>query len=182
METRRRFLRIAGLTAASLCPGCAGLMPAPAGGAWSERQLKSLGAAAGRDGAIGWAAWHGGREDASWHPEAGGPALSVTKSIAALAATRAAAEGWLSPSETVADTISEWRADHQKSRITLLMLLQQTSGLEAGVIPLYRNHPPDKGRTAIALAASDAPGTMFRYGPGHWEVLAEVMGRLVYEL
>lgn len=177
METRREFLKIAGLTAAALCPGCAGLTPRSAGGAWSERQLEIMGTAASRDGAIGWAAWHGGREEASWHSELGGPALSITKSIAALAATRAAGEGWFSTSEKVADTISEWQTDGQKSRITLLMLLQQTSGLEAGVIPLYRNHPADKGRAAITLATPDAPGSVFRYGPGHWEVLAEVMRR-----
>lgn len=174
METRRGFLKTAGLAAASLSCGCAG-QAAAAG--WQDRQIRTLETESGRDGALGWAAWQGSRQQASWHPEAGGPALSITKSIAALAATRAAAEGWLSPEETVAGTIPEWKTDPHKSRITVRMLLQQTSGLEAGVIPLYRNHPHDKGRAAIALTTPDVPGTVFRYGPGHWEVLAEVMRR-----
>ncbi|MES2440308.1 MAG: serine hydrolase domain-containing protein [Verrucomicrobiota bacterium] len=172
MSTRRDFLKLAGL---ATCSGCASV--STSGNPWSHREIEILEATAGRNAARGWAAWQGNRQVASWTPDARGPSLSITKSIAALAASRAAAEGWLAPNEKVADTISEWRGDPSKSRITVLMLLQQTSGLEAGVIPLYRNYPADKGRAAISLRSVDAPGSVFRYGPGHWEVLAEVMKR-----
>lgn len=128
------------------------------------------------DGGRGWAAWNGGRRVAAWNPGAEGPALSITKVLATLAATRAAGEGWLSPGEKVAATIPEWDGDARKSRVTVLMLLQQVAGLEAGVAALYRN-PADKGRNAIALRAVDEPGQVFRYGPACWEVLAELMQR-----
>lgn len=128
------------------------------------------------DGGRGWAAWSGGRRVAAWNPGAEGPVLSITKVLAALAAANAAGEGWLSPGEKVAATIPEWSGDVRKSRVTVLMLLQQTAGLEAGVAALYRN-PADKGRNAIALRAVDEPGSVFRYGPACWEVLAELMQR-----
>lgn len=174
MGTRRDFLKLSGL-AAAVSSGCSVILPT--GGAWTGGDLESIKSAATRNGARGWAVWQGNREIADWYPGTRGPALSITKSIAALAATRAAAEGWLAASERVCDTIPEWRSDSLKSRITVLMLLQQTSGLEAGVIPLYRNHPADKGRAAVSLRCVDTPGGVFRYGPGHWEVLAEVMRR-----
>lgn len=127
-------------------------------------------------GGRGWAAWSGGRRVAAWNPGAEGPALSITKVLATLAATRAAGDGWLSPGEKVAATIPEWSGDARKSRVTVLMLLQQVAGLESGVAALYRN-PADKGRNAIALRALDEPGSVFRYGPACWEVLAELMHR-----
>jgi CubicO group peptidase (beta-lactamase class C family) len=172
MSSRRDFLKLAAFAA---CPGCASLPTS--GKSWSSGELEALKAGASRHAARGWAAWQGSRQVASWRADASGPALSITKAIAALAAARAAEEGWLAADERVEDTISEWRADLWKSRITLRQLLQQTSGLEAGVIPLYRNQPPDKGRAAVALRCVDVPGSAFRYGPGHWELLAELMKR-----
>lgn len=172
---RRDFLTLAGLAAASICSGCAN-----GGGkteAWTKRDLENLTTNAGRNGARGWAAWQGRRQVAEFRPTERAPSLSITKSLAALAATRAADNGWLSPYEKVSETITEWRGDPWKSQITVLMLLQQVSGLEAGVIPLYRNHPVDKGKAAASLKCIDSPGSVFRYGPGHWEVLAELMKR-----
>ncbi|RYD48652.1 MAG: twin-arginine translocation signal domain-containing protein [Verrucomicrobiaceae bacterium] len=176
IRNRRDFLKLAGLAAASAGSGC---MPGFTGGAssWSARELDAMKSVAGSHGARGWAAWQGNRQIAGWQDGSRGPSFSITKAIAALAATRAAGEGWLDPYERVSDTIPEWRTDPVKSRITVLMLLQQVSGLEAGVIPLYRNQPSDKGRAALGLRCVDSPGTVFRYGPGHWELLAEVMRR-----
>jgi len=133
-------------------------------------------AVAKRNGAKGWAAWKGGRRVTAWNPGARDPSLSMTKCLAALAATKAMGEGWLSDQEHVAATIPEWNGDSRKMRITISMLLQQTAGLEAGVAALYRN-PYDKGRVAVALQPVDEPGTVFRYGPAPWEVLAELMQR-----
>lgn len=173
IHTRRDFLRLAGLATVSAGWGCA--PGSSSSSPWSARELQSLESIASRNGARGWAAWQGSRQLAGWRIDARGPSLSITKSIAALAASRAYEEGWLSPSERASNTIPEWRADPWKSRITILMLLQQVSGLEAGVIPLYRNQPADKGRAAVSLRCVDVPGSVFRYGPGHWELLAEVM-------
>jgi len=179
METRRDFLKLSGLAAASAAFSSCGIGSGSSGasGTWSSRDLSLIEATAGTNAARGWAVWQDGRRLAGWNLDTRAPALSITKSIASLAATRAAAEGWLSPSERVADTIHGWRGDPRKSSITIRMLLQQVSGLEAGVIPLYRNHPADKGRAVVALRCVDTPGSTFRYGPGHWETLAEVMKR-----
>lgn len=178
METRRDFLRLAGLAGAASACGCA------AGGAggdrrepWSAGEVRAIESLAPRQGGLAWAAWQGNREVVAANPGLGGPALSISKALAALAATRAAEEGWLDATETAADTIHEWRGDDRKSRITVGMLLQQVSGLEAGVIALYRNRPADKGRVAVSLRCVDSPGAVFRYGPGHWEALGEVMKR-----
>lgn len=174
METRREFLKLGGLAAASAVTGCAA---GGQGDRWSHQEIEIIRTTAGRYDCRGWAAWRGRRQIAAWLPDVRGPALSITKSIATLAASRAVGEDWLTASEHVADTIPEWRDDPWKSGITVGMLLQQVSGLEAGVIPLYRNHPTDKGRAAVALRCVDTPGSVFRYGPGHWEVLAELMKR-----
>lgn len=173
--TRRDFLRLTGFAAVA-CSGCAG----PEGSAeksWSARDLKLMESTAGGRGGRGWGAWQGRHRVAAWRPDERSESFSITKSIATMAASRAATDGWLDPNEKVSETLTEWRTDPLKSRITLRMLLQQVSGLDAGVIPLYRNHPREKGRAAVGLRCVDTPGTVFRYGPGHWEVLAEVMRR-----
>ena len=171
VRTRRDFL---GWLGAGLAAGCAG--PAAGKRTFARQGLERADAIARRDGGRGWAAWQGMGRVAGWQTGGEGPALSITKSLAALAAAKAAGEGWLSDRETVAATIREWSGDSRKSRITVAMLLQQTAGLEAGVAALYRN-PVDKGRNAVALRAVDEPGRVFRYGPACWEVLAELMQR-----
>ncbi len=170
MNTRRDFLGLLGAVLAG--GGCAG----PAAAGWSASRLGAADAIARRHGGRGWAAWQGDSRIFAWQSGHQGPVLSIAKSLAALAATRAAAEGWLDDSEQVADTVGEWRGDPRKSRITVAMLLQQTAGLEAGVAALYRN-PADKGRNALAVRAVDVPGRFFRYGPACWEVLAELLQR-----
>lgn len=155
--------------------GCSG----PVGGAgvnWSASKLSRADALARRHGGKGWAAWTGGHRLAGWNSDFEAPVLSITKVIAALATAKAAGEGWLDADEKAAETLTEWRGDSLKRRITVGMLLQQTTGLESGVAALYRN-PTDKGRAAIALRAVDEPGTFFRYGPACWEVLAELLRR-----
>jgi CubicO group peptidase (beta-lactamase class C family) len=164
---RRNFLMLSGLAVA----GCSSPAGSPAAIRWDR-----VDAWAKQHGARGWAAWKGGARVESWQPSYEGPILSITKALAALAVTRAAADGWLDPGEHVADTLREWRGDARKQRITVQMLLQQTAGLEAGVAALYRN-PADKGRNAIALRAVDEPGRFFRYGPACSEVLAELLQR-----
>ena len=156
---------------ASACAGCASTSSSG-----SSIRLERAEAMAKQHGCKGWAAWRGHSRVEGWQTSYEGPILSITKALAGLAATRAAAEGWLDPSERAADTIREWRGDVRKQTITVQMLLQQTAGLEAGVAALYRN-PADKGRNAIALRAIDEPGSFFRYGPACSEVLAELMQR-----
>ncbi len=173
MIPRRDFLRLGG----AACLGMTGCGAVSGGSAsWSAGQLARADAEARRHGGRGWAAWRGASRVAAWQSGYEGPVLSITKALAALAAVRAVGEGWLDDGGPVAETISEWRGDARKRRITVRMLLQQTAGLEAGVAALYRN-PADKGRNAVVLRAVDEPGTVFRYGPACWEVLAELMQR-----
>lgn len=165
--SRRAFLG----AMASACAGCATTPGSGVSIRWDRAD-----ALAKQHGCRGWAAWKGGSRIEGWQASYEGPVLSITKALAALAATRAAAEGWLDPGERAADTLREWRGDSRKQRITVQMLLQQTAGLEAGVAALYRN-PADKGRNAIDLRAVDEPGSFFRYGPACSEVLAELLQR-----
>ncbi|MBK1880773.1 beta-lactamase family protein [Luteolibacter pohnpeiensis] len=132
---------------------------------------------ANRHDPLGWAVWQGRKKIIGWHENERGPALSITKTIAGLAITRAIREGWMSCDERVSATFPEWQGSARKSKITVQMLLQQTSGLESGVIPLYRSNPANKGKAAVSLQAIDEPGLVFRYGPSHWEVLAELIRR-----
>jgi CubicO group peptidase (beta-lactamase class C family) len=165
--SRRGFLG----AMASACAGCASTS-----GSGSSIRLNRAEVLAKQHGCRGWAAWRGSSRVEGWKTSYEGPILSITKALAALAVTRAVAEGWLDPGEQVAGTIGEWRGDARKQRVTVQMLLQQTAGLEAGVAALYRN-PADKGRNAVALRATDEPGSFFRYGPACSEVLAELMQR-----
>ncbi len=74
--------------------------------------------------------------------------------------------------EKVADTITEWKADPRKSKITLRQLLSLTSGIEAGqigVVPSYAE--------AVTKPASYEPGTHFEYGPVPFQLFGEVMTR-----
>jgi CubicO group peptidase (beta-lactamase class C family) len=169
VRSRRRFMELLALTGA----GCA---VRGGGGGWPGAEWERIDPLARAHGGRGWAAWESGRRVAGWNDRYGGPVLSITKALAALAAARADAEGWLDAGESVADTVPEWRADPRKRRITVAMLLQQTAGLASGVAALYRD-PADKGSRAVALRCIDEPGTFFRYGPACWEVLAELMQR-----
>jgi CubicO group peptidase (beta-lactamase class C family) len=173
--SRRDFLKISGFVAAASSTGCSLFQNHSDG--WNENDLAEIQKFAPLEGGQAWAVWQGRRQVAEWHSNHLGPAFSITKSIAGLGASQALREGWLEPSEIVAKTLTEWASDPMKSRVTVLMLLQQVSGLDAGGIPLYHNHPADKGKVVIAVPCVDTPGTVFRYGPSHWETLAEVMKR-----
>ncbi len=74
--------------------------------------------------------------------------------------------------EKVADTITEWRSDPRKSKITICQLLSLTSGIDAGQIgrvPSYAD--------AIRSNASYEPGTYFEYGPAPFQIFGELMTR-----
>lgn len=74
--------------------------------------------------------------------------------------------------EKVSETITEWKADKQKSRITLRQLLSLTSGIDAGEIgrvPTYAE--------AINFPVRYEPGTKFEYGPVPFQIFGEVMRR-----
>lgn len=74
--------------------------------------------------------------------------------------------------EKVSDTITEWKADPRKSKVTIRQLLSLTSGIDAGQIgsvPTYAQ--------AINRPAKYDPGTHFQYGPVPFQIFGEVMTR-----
>lgn len=74
--------------------------------------------------------------------------------------------------EKVADTITEWKTDPRKSKITIRQLLSLTSGIDAGQIgsvPSYLE--------AVTKNAVYDPGTKFEYGPVPFQIFGELMTR-----
>ena len=171
---RREWLVLAG---GGLVGGCVPFGGGGSGRKWDRKSLESADAVVRRNGCKGWGAWEGGSLRKSWRTHERGPALSITKAIAGLACAKAVGEGWLSVDERAADTVSEWQGAGGKDSIRVSHLLQMTAGLEGGAGALYRRVVADKGMSALALRLQDAPGSVFRYGPACWEVLAELLHR-----
>ncbi|MBV9960343.1 MAG: serine hydrolase [Acidobacteria bacterium] len=97
---------------------------------------------------------------------------SGTKSFAGVMAVAAIEDKLLSLDERVADTITEWKSDPRKSKITISELLHLTSGIGGGTL----GRPPEYA-DAITAAADFEPGTKFQYGPTPFQIFGEVMRR-----
>jgi CubicO group peptidase (beta-lactamase class C family) len=74
--------------------------------------------------------------------------------------------------EKVADTITEWKTDPRKSKITIRQLLSLTSGIDAGQIGFVPSYAE-----AVTKAAKYDPGTRFEYGPVPFQIFGELMTR-----
>jgi arylsulfatase A-like enzyme/CubicO group peptidase (beta-lactamase class C family) len=97
---------------------------------------------------------------------------SGTKSFWGVAAAVAAEEGLLSLDEKVADTLTEWRSDAQRAKMTIRHLLSLTSGMDpgkTGQIPTYAD--------ALLSPMLAEPGTRFAYGPVPYQVFGELLRR-----
>src|SRR4030095_8032605 len=90
------------------------------------------------------------------------PIFSGTKSFWGIAALAAARDGLFKLDDPVADTITEWKGDPRKSRITIRQLLSQTDGIE-GASRLQRATIRDRNAIAIALPNVVEPGSAFIY-------------------
>ena len=97
---------------------------------------------------------------------------SGTKSFTGLIAAAAVQDGFLSLDERAADTITEWRADPAKAKITIRQLLSLNSGLD----PSETGAPPPYS-VAIAQPMKHEPGTTFEYGPAAFQVFGALMKR-----
>ena len=104
-------------------------------------------------------------------PDKGYEIWSGTKSFTGIMAAAAAQDGLLTLDEPVSRTITEWRSDPQKSRITIRQLLSLTGGQAgpAGQAPTYS--------AAIVVPLAAEPGTKFQYGPTSFQVFGEIMKR-----
>lgn len=98
---------------------------------------------------------------------------SGTKSFNGVMAACAIADGLIgSWDEKVALTITEWKDDPRRAKITLRQLLSLTSGIPGGGIgraPAFAD--------AIATAAVADPGERFAYGPAPFQIFGELMRR-----
>jgi len=97
---------------------------------------------------------------------------SGTKSFAGVMAIAAVEDKLLKLDERVSDTITEWKSDARKSRVTISQLLHLISGIGGGTI----GRPPEYA-DAITAAADFEPGTRFQYGPTPFQIFGEVMRR-----
>jgi CubicO group peptidase (beta-lactamase class C family) len=83
--------------------------------------------------------------------------------------------------EPVSRTITEWRSDARKSRITIRNLLDLNAGLAQDIQNLQREDRPtlagDLYKHALTVRSVAEPGERFVYGPSTYYVLGELMKR-----
>src|SRR5438093_1780907 len=104
------------------------------------------------------------------------PIFSGTKSFWGIAALAAVHDGLFKLDDPVADTITEWKSDSGKSRITIRQLLNQTDSIE-GASRLQRASIRDRNAMAIRLPTVAEPGSTFIYGPSHLQIFSELLRR-----
>jgi CubicO group peptidase (beta-lactamase class C family) len=104
------------------------------------------------------------------------PIFSGTKSFWGIAALAAVHDGLFKLDDLVSDTITEWKNDPRKSRITIRQLLSQIDGIEAAS-RLQRASIQDRNTMAIQLPAIAEPGAAFIYGPSHIQIFSELLRR-----
>jgi CubicO group peptidase (beta-lactamase class C family) len=97
---------------------------------------------------------------------------SGTKSFWGVAAAAASEDGLLQIDELVSDTITEWKTDARKSRITIRQLLTLTSGIDAGDTGM-----PPAYAVALQSPAKFEPGRRWEYGPVPYQVFGELLKR-----
>src|ERR1051325_3248019 len=114
--------------------------------------------------------FHGGSRDARW------PIFSGTKNFWGITALCAVRDRLIQLDDRVSDTLTEWKNYARKSRITVRQLLNQTDGIEAAPF-LHRESIRDRNSLAIRLSSLTEPGAHFIYGPSHFQILAELLGR-----
>lgn len=113
---------------------------------------------------------NGGSASGRW------PIFSGTKSFWGVAALAAVHDGLFRLDDVVSDTITEWKNDPRKSRITIRELLSQTDGVE-GASHLQRASIRDRNAMAIQLPTLAEPGAAFIYGPSHIQIFSELLRR-----
>lgn len=140
------------------------------------------------------------RYDNNWSATRPHPLASGTKSFTGIIAMFAVQDGLLTLDELASDTITEWKSDPDKSRITVRHLLTLSSGLDPldAVLGgrggsrllgegarrraerLKLDDQPrvtDHYQRAIDARAIIPPGERFRYGPSHFYAFAALLER-----
>lgn len=140
------------------------------------------------------------RYDRSWRTEQPHPLASGTKSFTGVIAMFAVQDGLLTLDEKACDTLTEWKEDPRKSRITVRQLLMLSSGLDPSDAELggrgggrllgegardratrldSQNKPEARDNFAAAVGAPmlAEPGERFMYGPSHFFAFGELLER-----
>jgi CubicO group peptidase (beta-lactamase class C family) len=74
--------------------------------------------------------------------------------------------------EKVSETITEWKGDPRREKISLRQLLSLTSGIDVG-----QNLRPPAYSSAVKNGSKYEPGEKFQYGPAPFQIFGEVMRR-----
>lgn len=140
------------------------------------------------------------RADNGWALDRPHPLASGTKSFVGVVAMLAVEEGLLSLDELAGDTLTEWKADPRKSKVTVRHLLTLSSGLDPADSLLggrgggrilgegatnrdrrlggaQRKQADNHFAEAVAVPAIGEPGAKFDYGPSRFYAFAELLER-----
>lgn len=140
------------------------------------------------------------RYDHGWSAMRPHPLASGTKSFTGVTAMCAVQDGLITLDEKVCDTITEWKSDPQKSKITVRELLTLSSGLDPsegpvgtrggsrllGEVAKRRTERLNAGggeavrdhyQAAIDAKMVSGPGERFRYGPSHFYAFGAMLER-----
>lgn len=115
--------------------------------------------------------------------------FSGTKSFAGIMALAAVEDGIIHLDEKIADTLTEFQADPNKSQITVRQLLNFTSGIKQdffrlsadGMVLLEEQRVKNKYEYAMRLPSSYPPGEKYEYGSSHLMIFGEFMQRKLKE-
>ena len=77
--------------------------------------------------------------------------IALPRALCALGTFTAIGHNLLRLDEPASLTLTEWRSDPRKSRITVRDLLNQTSGLSAGFSQIYSANLRNKEKAALGL-------------------------------
>jgi CubicO group peptidase (beta-lactamase class C family) len=97
---------------------------------------------------------------------------SGTKSFSCAIAAAAVQDGLLDLDERASATLTEWKSDPRKARITVREVLSLTSGIR----PTRIGRAPPYAEAAAQPAAAE-PGAVFAYGPVNFQIFGEIVRR-----
>lgn len=139
------------------------------------------------------------RYDNGWSAQKPHPLASGTKSFVGVVAAAAVEDGLLTWDELASDTLTEWKSDPRKCKITVRHLLTLSSGLDPsdallggrGGSKLLGQGAADRARrlgsqdkapddlfdAALDVPMKHDPGTKFEYGPSHFYAFGELLQR-----
>jgi CubicO group peptidase (beta-lactamase class C family) len=140
------------------------------------------------------------RYDNGWGAERPHPLASGSKSFTGVAAMFAVQDGLLKLDELASDTLTEWKTDPLKSKITIRHLLTLSSGLDPADDLLggrgggrllgpgrgtknepqardIKDEPENLFAAALEVEMTGKPGEQFKYGPSHYYAFGELLQR-----